>query len=121
MPDSEFIKRRAGVGVINILGFGALVDGLAFVWRELGLGGHFMEKLGKEIDNVVCHGEAAHALVVVPVQVDASQFSSVLLLCDDVKFLEGVTQMFGVLFTDILDSKIVGDEAEGDGAQFVVP
>ena len=37
--DTKFIKRRAGVDVISILGFGAVVDGLEFVRGELGLVG----------------------------------------------------------------------------------
>ena len=41
--DSEFIKRRAGIRIITILGFGAVVDGIAFLRVELGIGRQFMD------------------------------------------------------------------------------
>ena len=80
-----------------------------------------MAELGKELANVVCHGEVARSLVVVSFEVDARKISPIPVFCDGVTFLEGVTQMFGVSFTNILNDKIVDDEAECDGTPFVAP
>ena len=71
--------------------------------------------------NVVCHGEAARALVLVPVEVDVRKFCPVPVLYDGVIVLEGVTQMFGTLSTNTLNYKIFDNEAEGYGMTFVAP
>ena len=80
-----------------------------------------MAELGNNLEHVVCHGESSRAFVLVPVEVNASEFFPVPVFCDGVKFLDGVTQIFGVSFTNILDSKITNDEAKGGGTPFVLP
>ena len=54
---------------------------------ELELGGQFMAELVKDLANVVCRGGAAHALVVIPVEVNARKHFPIPVLCDGVKFL----------------------------------
>ena len=47
--DYKCIERWAGAGVIRILGFGTVVDGLEFGRVDLQICRQFMAKLGKEI------------------------------------------------------------------------
>ena len=60
-------------------------------------------------------------LVVVPCDIDASNFLSQPIGGDFVGLLEGLEEVFGMVVANVLDSKVIHDEHKNDGSPFVVP
>ena len=66
----------------------------------------------ENILDVVLDGEAASALVVVPLKIDAGVVRSCPILCDLIVFDEDVTKVVGVAFADVFDAKVIHYKSE---------
>ena len=75
----------------------------------------------KEFTDVILHGEAASVVLVIPFEVDASEFVAILIFSDGVMLLENVVEVKGVAFTNIFDAKVINDEEKHDGTPLVAP
>ena len=80
-------ERRFG-GVLDI---GAIDDGSVLVRRKMAFLGVRMITFEAEIGDVFIHGEAAGAMSVFPLEVDASIQITLPIFSDVVVFLEGIT------------------------------
>ena len=98
---------------------GTIYDGSVLVRGNLAFLGVRMVPFEEESGNVVIHGEAAGALSVIPLKVDASIQTTLPIFSDDVVFLEGIAYVVGMTFTDLFNTKVVNNEAEEDGTPFV--
>ena len=58
---------------------------------------------------------------IVPVDSDSAEDGTSPLDGDGVEFLEGLEEVVGVLFSDVLDAKVVYDEGEKYGFGVVLP
>ena len=67
------------------------------------------------------HGDVTGVCSVVPVDGESSEEGTSPVDRDGVEFLEGLDEVVGVLFSDVLDSKVVYNEGEEYGFGVVLP
>ena len=70
---------------------------------------------------ILGHGDITGVCGVVPVDGDSSEEGTIPVDGDGVEFLEGLYEVVGVLFSDVLDAKVVYDEGEKYGFGVVFP
>ena len=82
-------------------------------------------KFCSKVGDVVVHCEADCALgvdgVIVPLQVDAREEVTFPVLGDVVVFFESCLEVEGVAFADVLNAKVVNEQAEHNWAPGVAP
>ena len=61
------------------------------------------------------HGDVTGVCGVVPVNGESAEEGTSTVDGDGVEFLEGLDEMVGVFFSDVLDAKVVNDEGENMG------
>ena len=71
-----------------------------------------MTPFEENILDVVLDGEAASALVVVPLKIDAGVTCFCPILGDFIVFDEDITKVVGVAFANVFDAKIIHYKAE---------
>ena len=71
-----------------------------------------MTPFEENILNVVLDGEAASALVVVPLKIDDDLVRACTILVDFIVFGEDVTKVVGVVFADVFEAKIIHYKVE---------
>jgi len=107
-------------GCGRVVRFGEL-GGLAIgrrcpgVWCVLGAMGWVMLELMEGLFNVARHGHVDSAGDVVPLECHAKEAFAGPLGGDVIERRESVNEVLGMFLPNILDSKVVDDEAEGDG------
>ena len=67
------------------------------------------------------HGDVIGACGIVPVNGESAEKGTGPVDGDSVDFLEGLDEVVGVLFSNLLDAKVVNDEGENDGLGGVLP
>ena len=67
------------------------------------------------------HGDVAGACGIVPVNVESAEEGTGPVDGDGVEFLEGLDEVVGVLFANVLDPKVINDKVENDGLGGVLP
>ena len=67
------------------------------------------------------HGDVTCVCGVVPVHGESAEEGTSPVYGDDVEFLEGLYEVVGVLFSDLLDAKVVYDKVEEYGFGVVLP
>ena len=67
------------------------------------------------------HGDVAGACGIVPVDGDSAEEGTGPVNGDGVEFLEGLDEVVGVLFADVLDPKVINDKGENYGLGVVLP
>ena len=77
--------------------------------------------LEAEVGNVVVHGEAAGALGVVPLEIDASVQVTLPVFSDIIVFFEGILKVVGMAVTYVFKTKVIDNEAEEYRAPFMDP
>ncbi len=80
-----------------------------------------MFKLDEKVLNVAGHTDATPASCVVPFDVNTRKFVASHVELDPVELLENITEMVEVFELNILQPKVINNEIELDGMQFVVP
>ena len=80
--------------------------------QELWFPGDRVTPFEENIIDVVLDGEAASALVVVPLEIDAGVVRACPILGDFIVFDEDVTKLVGVAFADVFDAKNIHYNAE---------
>ena len=88
--DAFFIEGWTERSFGGVLDIGAIDDGSVLVRGKLAFLGVRMISFEAEIGDVVIHGEAAGALSVIPLEVDASIQITLPIFSDFVVFLEGI-------------------------------
>ena len=97
------------------LHFGPILGRLKLV-GAVGRSGISVSKAGKGPSNVARHGEFDSAGSIVPVKVEAAEFSAGPVDGDLVVFGENRDQVVGILFANILDPKVINNEGKHDGS-----
>ena len=87
--------------------FGAIVDFTVPGGRVLMFGGKRLVVLLEDCLDIPFHGEAAGALLVVPVKVNNSVLLSFPVSGDGVVFFKNRYEVFGVAFLHIFDAEII--------------
>ena len=86
-----------------------------FLWGVLWISGVGVVVFHSKVFNVVIHGEADRELgvngVVVPLQINAGVKVSLPVLSEFIVFGEIFLEVYGVLFTNVLNAKAVNDKA----------
>ena len=67
------------------------------------------------------HGDVAGAFGIFPFNGESAEYGTGPVDGDGVEFLEGLDEVVGVIFSDVLDSKVVNDKGENDGLGDVLP
>jgi hypothetical protein len=80
-----------------------------------------MFKLYEQVFNVTWHTDATLMFYVVPFDINACKFIPSHVALDPMEFLEKIKEMVEVFDSNIFNPKVIYDEAELDGAPFVVP
>jgi hypothetical protein len=107
-----FVERRASVEIGCVLDFGAVGRLIPFVGCTAGW---------RVCSNIVGHRNVNILLGVVPFYGEATIKFTFPGGGDDVKILKGFDEVVGIVFADVLDAKVVDNEAEGDVAARVTP
>ena len=106
------IKRRADIGFVGMLDFGAVDGGVSSVGRILAPSGCCVLKLVESRANVSWHGDRNSALDVVPVERESKVHSAVPINQNLVELLEGIDEVVGMFLANIFDPKIVNNEGK---------
>jgi hypothetical protein len=107
-----FVERRAGVKircVLNLCTVGWLIP---FVGCIFTAGWHVVLELVKSSRNIVRHGDVIILRGVVPFDGEATLKFAFPVGRDDVKVLEGFDEVVGIVFSNVLDTKVVNNKAE---------
>ena len=91
------------------------------IWVVLWFGWEFVVELDAEVCDVVFHCEAAGAIDVVPLKVDAVVQVSLPVFSDLVVLFQDCSELDGVVLANIFATKIVNDKSEDDGVPLVAP
>ena len=83
--------------------------------------GHRMLEFVQGCLEIFWNGNFAGAFGIVPVDVESAEEGTGPVNGDGVEFLEGLDEVVGVLFADVLDPKVINDEGENDGLGVVLP
>ena len=75
----------------------------------------------KDCLEIFLHGDVAGACGIVPVNGESAEKGTGPVDGDGVEFLEGLGEVVGVIFADVLDSKVINNEGENDGLGGVLP
>ena len=75
----------------------------------------------KEFTDLILHGEAASAVLVILFEVDASKLVSRPIFSDGVMLLENVVEVKGVAFTNIFNTKVINNKAKRARTPLVAP
>ena len=67
------------------------------------------------------HGDVTGVCGIVPVDGESAEEGTSPVNGDGVEFLEGLDEVVGILFSDVLDAKVVYDEGEEYGFGVVLP
>ena len=70
---------------------------------------------------VAWHREIDFLLIAVPVEADSTVLLAFPIFVDNIEFLKGTDKVVRMLFSDILHTKVVDNEAETDGMLIVFP
>ena len=119
--DAFVIEGGAERGFGGILDLGATDDGSVPVRVKLEFIGFRMIPFEAESGDAVIHGEAESAMSVIPLEVDAGIQIALPIFGDVVVFLECIVKVLGMPFTDILNTKVVNNEAADDRTPVVTP
>jgi len=111
--DSGLIKGWCFV-LCGELDFGPILGRLELV-GAVGRSGISVSKAGEGPSNVARHGEFDSAGIIVPVKVEATEFSAGPVDGDLVVFGENGDEVVGILFANILDPKVINNEGKHDG------
>ena len=103
------------------MGSGAIGDLGVFVGRELLLGRVQVMVMGKEFLYDNFHTEATGELGLVAVKIDSRKVGSVIILGNNVMFLEHFGQVVGVVLANAFYSKVSDNDYKEDGAPFMAP
>ena len=115
------IERRADVGLVGILDFGAVDGSVPSVGRILASSRCCVLKLVESRANVSWHGDFNSALDVVPVERESKVQSAGPIDRNLVELLEGIDEVVSMFLADIFDSEIVNNEGESYRSGFVFP
>ena len=100
---------------------GAVDDGSVPVQEKLEFLGVRMIPFKAESGDVVVHVEAAGVMSVIPLEFDSGIHIALPIFGDVVVFLEVISEVLGIPFTDIFNTKVVHNEAEEDRTPVVTP
>ena len=109
------IERRADVGLVGILDFGAVDGSVPSVGRILASSRCCVLKLVERRANVSWHGDRNSALDVVPVERESKVQSAGPIDRNLVELLEGIDEVVSMFLADIFDSEIVNNEEKVTG------
>ena len=109
--NASFVKGSAVISFGGVLDFGAVNDWTMFVRGLLRYPGVRVVEFYSEVGNVVVHCKADYALgvhgVVVPLQVDSGVKIALPVHCDVVVFFKDCFEVEGVLFANLLNTKVI--------------
>ena len=105
--------------------FGSIDYWYGFVWRVLRISGVGVVVFHSKVCNVVIHGEAERALgvngVVVPLNINSGVKVSLPVISEFIVFGKSLLEVYGVSFANILNAKVVNEQAKHDWAPSVSP
>ena len=91
------------------------------VWGVLRAFGRCMFEFVKGCLEIFGHGDVAGACSIVPVNGESTEEVTGTVNGDGIQFLEGLDEVVGVFFADVLDPKVINNEGENDGLGGVLP
>jgi hypothetical protein len=103
------------------LDLGAVGRLIPFVGCIFTAGWRVVSELMKSCSNIVRHRKVNILLGVVPFYGEATIKFTFPVGGDFVKILKGFDEVVGIVLANVLDAKVVGNEAEGDVAALVTP
>ena len=115
------IKKLRGIYFWDELCLDAVGNRSTLVGREMQFGGARMFELDEQGFDVAFHDDAAMPASIIPFDIDTCKLVSRHVELNSVIFFEKIKEMVEVLYPNIFDTKVIHDEAELNGAPFVVP
>ena len=115
-----FLSRGLLVSGGHILGCFSVVDGARIIGGE-GLALEDVGAYGKLLMDISRHGYVYIPFVVIPIEFYSTIIPPCLIYLNLVLFFYCINQVVEMLFTDVLDSKVVDNEGEGNRAVDVLP
>ena len=116
LSGSEFTSGASWFGILLFL---AVYGGGIRVRRVLRLLGWWMTKSCKGFGDILGHGEVDGAVLVIPIQMDATEDFAIAVDCYIVVFLETVDEVVGMDLANDFDAEVIDDEIESGGTRDV--
>ena len=107
------------------MSFGSIDFWCVFVWEVLRLSVVGLAVFHSKVFNVVIHGEANRALgvngVVVPLKTNSGVKVSLSVISEFILFGESLLEVYGMSFANVINTKVVNDQAKHDWSPSVSP
>ena len=116
LSGSELTSGAGGFGVLLFLAVYGCGIG---VWRVLSLPGWWMGKSCKGFGDILWHGEVDGAVLVIPIQMDATEDFAIAVDCYIIVFLETVDEVVGMDLANDFDAEVIDNEIESGGTRDV--